>query len=238
MEYKKIVKGTFLERPNRFIAKVMIKNQVHTVHVKNTGKCKELLVPGATVYLEDFRDDMRSRKTEFSIVSVEKISGNTFELINMDSQAPNKVVEEALFEGKIFSDLTKIIREQTFGNSRLDFYYERTGGIKGYIEVKGVTLEENGIVKFPDAKTERGVKHIKELIKAKEMGFESNIIFIVQMKCAKFFIPNFEAHMEFGTILGEAIKKGVSMTVYNCNVTPNSIALLNPIDFTCLQNPS
>lgn len=238
MIYKKIVKGTFLERPNRFIAKVMIGNMIHTVHVKNTGRCKELLVNGATVYLEDFRDNMRDRKTEFSIISVEKKIRNTFELINMDSQAPNKIVEEALLEGKVFNDLAKVVREQTFGNSRLDFYYEKAESIKGYIEVKGVTLEENGIVKFPDAKTERGVKHINELIKAKEMGFEATIIFIVQMKNAKLFVPNFEAHMEFGLILGEAIKRGVNMLVYNCNVTPNSITLLNPIDFTCLQNQS
>lgn len=236
MKYKKIIKGTFLERPNRFIAKVSIENKIHIAHVKNTGRCKELLVPGATIYLEDFRDDTRNRKTEFSIISVEKINGDTFELINMDSQAPNKIVEEALLEGRIISGLTKIVREQTFGNSRLDFYYEKDGGAIGYIEVKGVTLEENGIVMFPDSKTERGVKHVKELIKAKEMGFESNLIFVVQMKNAKLFIPNFNAHMKFATIIADAIKKGVSITVYNCNVTPNSITLLNPVDFTLTAN--
>lgn len=236
MKYKKIIKGTFLERPNRFIAKVSIENKIHIAHVKNTGRCKELLVSGATIYLEDFRDDMRNRKTEFSIVSVEKTIGDTFELINIDSQAPNKIVEESLLEGKILSGLTKVVREQTFGNSRLDFYYEKAGGIKGYIEVKGVTLEENGIVMFPDAKTERGVKHVRELIKAKEIGFESNLIFIVQMKNSKLFMPNYEAHMEFATILSDAIKKGVSVTVYNCSVTPNSITLLNSIDFVIPAN--
>ena len=166
MEYKNIVKGKFISRPNRFIAEVEINGETVRCHVKNTGRCRELLIPGTDVYMEDFAGRMRSRRLRYSLIAVTK--GNT--LINMDSQAPNKVIAEALHSGTIqlpeMSELKAIKAEKTYGSSRLDFYVEDICGRKGFIEVKGVTLEEDGIAMFPDAPTERGVRHTEELCKA------------------------------------------------------------------------
>lgn len=175
MKYNKIVKGKFIERPNRFIAYCDIDGKVEKVHVKNTGRCKELLIEGCTVYLEE--SDNPNRKTKYSLVAVEKGK----RLINMDSQIPNKVVYEALENGLIQlpglnEEITYIKPEQKYHDSRFDIYLE-TKNKKVFIEIKGVTLEENGVVMFPDAKTERGVKHINELIKAKNDGYECYIFF-------------------------------------------------------------
>ena len=156
MKYERMVKGRFLERPNRFIAYVEIAGKKETVHVKNTGRCKELLVPGATVYLQ--KSDNPERKTQWDLISVEK--GRR--MINMDSQIPNKVVEEWIRKGHLFPDVTLIRPETTFGKSRFDLYVE-AGERKIFMEIKGVTLEEDGIVRFPDAPTERGIRHIREL---------------------------------------------------------------------------
>lgn len=230
MEYQSIQKGTFVERPNRFVARVNIKGTEETVHVKNTGRCKELLVPGAEVYLEDFAGRMGKRKLRYSLVGVKK--GGL--MINMDSQAPNQVVKEALIQGKLrlpgMEPLILVKGEQTCGDSRLDFYVEDQKGQTGLAEVKGVTLEEHGIVRFPDAPTQRGVKHIEELIKARSQGYLTWIIFVIQMKGIAFFEPNDITHPQFGEVLRKAAAAGVGLLAYDCHVTENSMVLADPVE--------
>lgn len=218
----------FLERPNRFIAKVLIDNTEETVHVKNTGRCKELLIEGAKVYLSVSDND--KRKTKYDLIAVEKITENGVILVNMDSQIPNDVVGEWLPDSKLFSRTAIFKREVKFGNSRFDFYVE-DGERKVFIEVKGVTLENNGVASFPDAPTQRGVKHIKELISCLENGFEAYIIFVVQMKGVKCFEPNEENHKEFADVLNCAKKQGVNVLVYDCIVTPDSIKIDSRIEY-------
>ncbi len=229
MEYKKIVKGTFISRPNRFIAKVLINGIENTVHVKNTGRCKELLVEGATVYLEDFGENMGTRKLRYSLIAVVK---NDL-LINMDSYAPNIVVREALYDRSLtlpnMSELCYIIPESTYGNSRLDFYVEDKDGNKGFVEVKGVTLESDGVVSFPDAPTLRGVRHINELCEIVNQGYNAYIIFVVQMDKAKYFTPNDLCHSEFGMALRKAEKSGVNILALSCTVAPNTLELKDSI---------
>lgn len=218
----------FLERPNRFIAKVKIDGNIETVHVKNTGRCKELLIPNAKVYL--FVSDNPNRKTKYDLIAVEKVTDRGTILVNMDSQVPNDVVSEWLHKNELFSEKAKIKREVKFGNSRFDFYVEDRER-KAFIEVKGVTLENGGVVSFPDAPTERGVKHINELISCLEKGFEAYIIFVVQMKGVLKFEPNAENHKEFADTLDYAREKGVKVLVYDCLVTPKSIELNSKIDY-------
>ncbi len=220
MEYKNTVKGIFKNRPNRFIANVIINGKEETVHVKNTGRCKELLIEGVTVILEE--SDNTNRKTKYSLISVYKGE----KLINMDSQSPNSVFAEALIDGKIkeIGSVDFLKREVKYNNSRFDIYYEKNNK-KGFIEVKGVTLEENGVVMFPDAPTERGTKHILELIEAKKEGYDVGIAFVVQMKDVKYFTPNKERDKKFYDALYKAYKEGVNIYVYDCIVTENSITL-------------
>lgn len=222
MNYLNIVEGTFISRPNRFIAHVMIDGKVEICHVKNTGRCKELLVDGARVYLE--KSNNIKRKTAYSLISVEKGQ----RLINIDSQAPNKAFYEAISNRIIllpnFEEVITIKPEKAYGASRLDFYIENNNQ-KSFIEVKGVTLEENGVVSFPDAPTERGLKHIHELIKAKEEGYTPYIVFVVQMNHVKYLIPNDNTHKEFGEALRYAKEKGVHILAYECDVTPDSMTL-------------
>lgn len=216
MLYENIVKGTFLDRPNRFIAHVEIEGKKETCHVKNTGRCKELLLPGATVYLE--QNDNPERKTKFSLITVQKGK----RLINMDSQAPNKVVNEWLQNGNLFPDATLIRPETKYGNSRFDFYIE-VNERKIFMEVKGVTLENDNVVKFPDAPTERGIKHINELFNAMENGYEAFVLFVIQMDQVKYFTPNVENHKAFGDALIKANECGVHILAYDCQVTVNSL---------------
>ena len=219
MKYNNIVKGKFIERPNRFIAKVEIGKVTETVHVKNTGRCRELLVPDSTVYLE--KTDNPKRKTRYDLIAVLK-NGKT--LINMDSQIPNAVTEEWLRKGKLFSKDAIIRREVTHKKSRFDFYIEE-GGRKIFLEVKGCTLETDGIARFPDAPTERGVKHINELIDCVNEGFEAYILFVIQMKGIKHFEPNDKTHSAFGDALRNAESKGVNILAYDCNVTKDTIEI-------------
>lgn len=227
MKYEKIVSGIFVSRPNRFIAHVLIDGKEEIVHVKNTGRCKELLVPGCKVYLEDFEGRMGSRKLRYSLIAVEKKRDegkNESVLINMDSQAPNKVVAEWLStQGYDF-----IKPEFTFGKSRVDFYMER-GKEKFLLEVKGCTLEYNGHCFFPDAPTERGVKHLEELIKAKEHGYHAAVLILIQMEESIDFAPNDETHKEFGDTLRIAASRGVEVLCYNCKVTPDSLELKDEV---------
>ena len=222
MLYENIVQGTFLERPNRFVAYVELAGKRETVHVKNTGRCKELLQPGATVYLEKSLNP--DRKTAYDLVAVQKGE----RLINMDSQIPNKVVEEWLWKKELFHDLVLIRPETKYGKSRFDFYLE-TKEDKIFMEVKGVTLEEDGVVRFPDAPSERAVKHVEELIQATEAGYKAYILFVIQMKGVKYFAPNESTHPEFAEALRRAKQAGVKILAYDSHVTKEGIVLGKPV---------
>ncbi|MDO5715938.1 MAG: DNA/RNA nuclease SfsA [Tissierellia bacterium] len=227
MKYNhKIVEGIFVKRKNRFVAQCEIDHQLKEVHVPNTGRCRELLKKGVTVYMT--YHDNPHRKTNYTLTSVEK--GNL--LVNIDSSAPNKIVEEALKKGKIPLDFTpKVIRrEYTYGKSRLDFYLEGEGK-KALMEVKGVTLEQDGIVAFPDAPTLRGLKHIRELEEGLEDGYQSYIVFVIQMNRGKFFVPNHKMQKDFGQELKRAEEKGVKILCYTCLVSPDGIQLKNQIPY-------
>ena len=221
MKYSNIYKGTFLERPNRFIAICEINGKEEICHVKNTGRCRELLVKGATVYLE--KSSNPNRKTQYDLVCVQKNN----KLINMDSQIPNYVVTESL--DKIFNDITYVKQEYKYGNSRFDIYVE-TKTDKIFVEVKGVTLENDGVVRFPDAPTERGIKHLKELQKAVAEGYRACVVFLVQLHGVKYFEPNYETHPEFAKELKNAYENGVEIFVYDSVVTPEEIIMNNRIE--------
>ena len=223
MKYGTVVPGRFLARPNRFIAHVELDGQTQICHVKNTGRCRELLVPGAQVYLEDFGPDTK-RKTRYDLIAVEKGSL----LINMDSQAPNKAVEEFLRAGGLWESPTLVRPETKWGNSRFDFYLEQ-GERKAFLEVKGVTLEQEGLALFPDAPTQRGVKHLEELTAAAAAGFEAYVLFLIQMKGVHTFRPNWELHPQFGQALVQAAQAGVNVLAYDCRVTPSTMVLDAPV---------
>lgn len=221
MKYQKIIPAIFISRPNRFIAHVYIDGKVETVHVKNTGRCRELLTEGCTVYLSVA--DNPSRKTGYDLVAVEKKRHNKMPLlINMDSQIANDVAAEWLTSGNLFSLSASVRREVTHGNSRFDFYVE-DGERKAFVEVKGVTLEHDGVAMFPDAPTERGVKHVKELAALIDKGFEAYVLFIVQMKDIRLMRPHDAMHKAFGDALREAAQKGVAVLAVDCLVTEDSI---------------
>ncbi|WP_194192381.1 DNA/RNA nuclease SfsA [Clostridium chrysemydis] len=222
MKYnKKIEFAKFVERPNRFNALVKLNDEIVTVHVPNTGRCKELLVQGATVILR--KEDNETRKTKYDLVSVYKNG----KLINIDSQIPNKVVYEALQNGKIkkLREYKNIAKEKTFGKSRFDFKLINDLGETYYLEVKGVTLEESGFCKFPDAPTERGSKHLLELIDVKKEGMGAGVLFLLQMDGMKEFSPNEERDEKFSKCLKEAYKKGVDIFVYECKVFEDGIEI-------------
>lgn len=219
MRYENIVKGRFLARPNRFVAHVEIDGRKEVCHVKNTGRCRELLVSGCTVYLDKAKNP--ERKTRYDLVAVEKGQ----RLINMDSYAPN--IAAGAFLPKIFPNCI-IKSEYTYGNSRFDFYIEDNSR-KILLEVKGVTLEQDGIVMFPDAPTERGLKHVNELISCTEKGYEAYLLFVIQMDKVKYFTPNYETHPEFGEALKKASQEGVKLLAYDCAVTPDSMEIKSPV---------
>ena len=263
MKYNQVVPGTFLQRPNRFIAHVLINGKEEVCHVKNTGRCRELLIPGCTVYCAV--SDNPQRKTKYDLIAVEKIiesqtifanagtpsqkikrspETNSTLLVNMDSQAPNAAVKEWLRAGASpFGKIDFLKPEYKYGNSRFDFYLEcntetnRKGTAptpteiatphprKIFLEVKGVTLEDNGIVLFPDAPTERGVKHVRELIRCLEEGFETYVLFVVQMERALYFTPNRKTHPQFADALCEAKNAGVQLLAYTCKVTPDEMKI-------------
>ena len=233
MKYEKIIGGKFIDRPNRFVARVEISGKIHEAHVKNTGRCRELLLPGAEVFLEDFSGRMGARRLRYSLVAVKKETMQGRIMINMDSQAPNKVVKEALESGRLvpsgLEDVTEVKAEYRYGDSRLDFFVRDVRGRECLIEVKGVTLEENGIARFPDAPTERGVRHIKELMAAKEGGVDACVIFVVQMKGVTSFEPNYETHRQFGEMLCMAERSGVEILAYDCRAEEDSLELDMPV---------
>ena len=223
MNYSNIEKAVFKERPNRFIAYVETERGREICHVKNTGRCKELLQPDAVVYVQ--RNDNPARKTKLDLIGVRK---NQY-LINMDSQAPNAAVKEWLSAGNLFSENARIYSEKKYGDSRVDFYIE-DGKRKIFMEVKGVTLEDDGVCRFPDAPTERGVKHIKELIKCMEDGYEAYILFVIQMSPVKWLEPNDVTHQAFGDALREAKKAGVHILARDCKIAIDSMEIMNEVE--------
>ncbi|MBQ5312747.1 MAG: DNA/RNA nuclease SfsA [Oscillospiraceae bacterium] len=216
MIYKNIQKARFLSRPNRFIAHIDIDGKTEVCHVKNTGRCKELLTENATVFVQE--SDNPNRKTKYDLISV--LKGE--KLINMDSQIPNKVFGEWAQTSGFFGDIKLLKAEKTFENSRFDFYIE-TDNDKIFVEVKGVTLEQDGVVMFPDAPTERGVKHINELCRCIDNGYKAYIFFIIQMDNIKYFTPNRKTHPQFAEALKAAAEKGVGVYALDCKVNENSI---------------
>lgn len=222
MKYERIETGFFIERPNRFIAYIEIAGQKEVVHVKNTGRCAELLQPGATVYVQ--KSDNPERKTQWDLIGVKKGK----RMINMDSQIPNKVVEEWIRKGNLFPNATLIKPETTYKQSRFDLYIEEDNR-KIFIEVKGVTLEQDGVVKFPDAPTERGIKHLNELCEAVKDGYEAYVFFVIQMKGVKYFTPNMKTHAAFGEALRNAKEQGVHILAYDCKVTKDSIEIAQEV---------
>ena len=225
MKYSKTIEGIFLKRPNRFIAQVLINGVEETVHVRNTGRCREILLAGAKVVLEDCSNNP-NRKTKYSLIAVWK--GDM--LINMDSQVPNAVVFEALSENKIqgYENLTYIKREVSFENSRYDIYYEKDNQ-KGFIEIKGVTLENNHIANFPDAPTERGSKHVLEMIEAIKQGYSGAIFFLIQMKGPISFRPNWKMDKNFSDAIKTAHENGVDILIYDSIVSNDEIYIGHPI---------
>lgn len=222
MRYESVSPAVFLSRPNRFIAHVELGGADTVCHVKNTGRCRELLLPGAEVWLS--RSANPNRKTAYDLIAVQKGS----RLINMDAQAPNAVFGEWARAGRFRPDLTLLRPEFRHGNSRLDFYWE-AGDRKGFVEVKGVTLEQDGAVYFPDAPTERGVKHLESLISCVEEGYDAAVCFVVQMSDVSYFSPNDRTHPQFGAALRRAADAGVDIFALDCAVTPDSLALQNPV---------
>ena len=217
MRYDNITRAVFLKRPNRFIAEVDIEGHRETVHVKNTGRCKELLIPGCEVWLT--APVTPNRKTKYDLVAVRKDNGILF---NIDSQAPNKVVKEWL-DGKGYD---KVIPEYTYGDSRIDFYMER-GGERFLMEVKGCTLEVDGIGYFPDAPTEREVKHLRELTAAVKDGYRAMLAFVIQMDGVSLVKPNISTHAEFGVAMDEAISAGVEVLFLKCHVEPDTLVIVD-----------
>ena len=222
MRYERMEEAVFESRPNRFIAHVRIGDKLETVHVKNTGRCRELLVPDVEVILE--KNDNPARKTKYDLICVNKEG----RWINMDSQAPNAAAAEWIAAGNLFREKVTVQREKTYGNSRFDLYVESLER-KAFIEVKGVTLEEKNIVRFPDAPTIRGVKHLEELIRAGRDGYEAYLLLVIQMKDVKYFEPNWETHPEFGETLRKAAAAGVHILAYDCAITEDSMEICDPV---------
>ena len=228
MTYSNIYEAIFISRPNRFIAEVELYGKTEICHVKNTGRCKELLVRGAKVYIN--RSDKPERVTKFDLIAVQKGS----RLINMDSGAPNKVFLEYLKSGRYLSGITLIKPEAKYGSSRFDFYVEAEGSHlynkrKIFMEVKGVTLEINGAAFFPDAPTERGVKHLRELGQLVNDGYEAHVVFVIKMKNIRSFSPNNITHPAFGEALYDAKKAGVEIAAFECVVKPDSLFINSPV---------
>jgi len=214
--YDNIKTAKFINRPNRFIANIYIDGKIEACHVKNTGRCKELLTEWASIYVQELNNP--NRKTKYDLISVYKGE----RLVNIDSQAPNRVFYEWLLEGKLFEKIKLIKPECKYNNSRFDFYIEADNK-KIFVEVKGVTLEEKGLVMFPDAPTERGLKHLNELSDSNDEGYEAYVCFVIQMKDVLYFTPNYKTHEEFGETLKKISKKGVNLIAFDSQVTKNSI---------------
>lgn len=222
MRYENIVPAVFLDRPNRFIAHVEINGKPEICHVKNTGRCRELLIPGAAVYVQ--RSSNPARKTAFDLIAVRKGE----RLINMDSAAPNAVFGEWLREGGL-GEADEVRSEVTRGDSRFDFAFSLDGK-PCFAEVKGCTLEEDGVARFPDAPTERGVKHLHGLIRAVAEGYGAFLVIVIQMRGIRYFEPNWATHAAFGEAMREAQRAGVRLLALNCDVAPEELSIANPVE--------
>jgi len=233
LKYTSTKPAIFISRPNRFISHVLVDGREEIVHVKTTGRCREILQEGAAVILEEADNTNTNRKTKYSLIAAYKDKI----LINLDSQVPNMVVYEGIKDGSLkeFQKITRLSREVTYGNSRFDLYFE-SGGQKGFIEVKGVTLETDGIAMFPDAPTERGSKHVYEMIKAVEEGYAGFIFFLVQMKGVEYFTPNTVRDPEFTKALRLAQEKGVTILAYDALVYEDGIRAGNPVKVVLEKN--
>ncbi len=223
MKYDKIVPARFIERPNRFIAYVELMGERVRVHVKNTGRCRELLQDNAQVFLET--SNKRERSTAYDLVAVDK-NGR---LVNMDSNAPNKVAGEWLAGGGLYEDVSLVRPETVFGHSRFDFYIESASGRKAFMEVKGVTLEHNDVAAFPDAPSERALKHVEELIEARKQGYEAYLLFVIQMKGIRYVEPAWDIQPAFGEALQRARNAGVRILAYDCKVGKDSLTIDEPV---------
>ena len=221
MHYSEVKQGRFLSRPNRFIAHVELDGKTEICHVKNTGRCRELLVPDAAVWCAVAENP--NRKTAYDLIAVEKGPY----LVNMDSQAPNQAVGEWLRNGGL-GTAQVVLPEQRFHDSRFDFYLERDGKPM-FLEVKGVTLEENGVCRFPDAPTQRGARHLRELILAKKQGYDAAVLFVIQMAPVRYLEPNDRTDPEFGKALREAAQNGVMVLAVDCHVTPDTMTIGKPV---------
>ena len=221
MRYDNMTPGIFRARPNRFIAHIEIDGAVEICHVKNTGRCRELLVPGCTVWCQ--RSDNPNRKTKFDLIAVQK--GDR--LINMDSQAPNKAAGEWLRDGGL-GEISELRPEVKHGDSRYDFSFLKDGR-QCFLEVKGCTLEEDGVCAFPDAPTERGAKHIRGLTEAAQAGYGAYILFVIQMSDVKYIRPHDETDPEFGRALREAAQNGVHILAMDCAITPDTMEIRLPV---------
>lgn len=226
MKYNNVIKAKFIARPNRFVAYCEVDGEKAVVHVKNTGRCRELLAENAIVYLSV--SDNTERKTKFDLIAVEKQTDRGVILINMDSQAPNAAAYEWILSGGYFGEGAVVRREVTYGDSRFDLYVEQ-GERRAFVEVKGVTLENDGEASFPDAPTERGIKHVNELVAATHNGYEAYILFVIQMKGINNFKPNDETHKAFGDALRRAAESGVKILAYDCTVTSDEMIIDAPI---------
>lgn len=224
MLYDRMQPGIFLSRPNRFVAQVRIQGKVETVHVKNTGRCRELLLPGVQVWCQKSLNP--SRKTQYDLIAVQK--GDR--LINMDSQAPNRAAEEWLLSGGL-GEIQQLRPETVHGDSRFDFSFRKEGRLC-FLEVKGVTLEDGGICAFPDAPTERGVKHLRGLTEAARDGFGAYVLFVIQMADGKALRPNDGTDPKFGTALREAASQGVKVLAMDCEITVEEIRIRQPVPVT------
>ena len=221
MKYENCHKATFISRPNRFIAVVEMDGEVQRVHVKNTGRCAELLQPGNTVYLE--KSGNPERKTAYDLVAVEKRTPGGTMLVNMDSMAPNRMAREWI-EGGGLGKIENLRSEVTIGDSRYDFAGEQDGR-RVVIEVKGCTLEEGGVARFPDAPTQRGVKHVRGLVELARQGCRCIVLIVVQMERVHLFRPNWATHPEFGQALLDARSAGVEIIAVNCGVAPGCVEI-------------
>ena len=227
MIYLSVRRGQFLTRPNRFIAHVELDGAPVVCHVKNTGRCRELLVPGHTVWLAE--GDSPARKTQYDLIGVEKPTPRGLLPVNMDAQAPNRVFGEWAAAGGL-GFLPSLLRPETrFGDSRFDFYWEDGPERRGFWEIKGVTLEEDGVARFPDAPTLRGVKHLEELIRAREAGYETGVCFVVQMPGMRWVEPNDATHPQFGQALRRAAQAGVRVLALGCRVEPDRLEITGEV---------
>ena len=221
MRYENMVRGNFLARPNRFIAHIEIDGQAEICHVKNTGRCRELLTPGATVWCQ--KSSNPTRKTKYDLITVRKGE----RLINMDSQAPNQAAKEWLLAGGL-GQISELKAEYTHGDSRFDFSF-LLDGKRCFLEVKGVTLENDGVCAFPDAPTERGVKHLKGLTRAAQEGYGAFVLFVIQMADVKYLHPNDATDPAFGAALREAVENGVAVLAMDCAVTESEMNIRLPV---------